>query len=370
MIEKENDMAEAFRSKANEIFSGSYVLKRDKLYDEAGNLLYSLDTSKGRPNPDLIIRTKLGKLILLADQPNTVELYKTQREKLGLLRLKEKDKFALEILHKNYSFTNPWAEFLSVENDEGRPVLNIEKIKGNKESQYYPFYQIHLKGDLSLVLAILVTLFFIYYQSFTVLMHPPEYSFRGVFLDDRYLKFYDSEGKLFAKTSKITPIWAILGSLVLLYGLYLLLTQQLNGFYLIILGVIIIAIPQILEFHKSSILLEETGEKIATIKTNASYSKASFLVPTINWSGKIEFFADSELPDAHIKTSDGDYILKQATILEDLNEKRIMTIYNGKGKEFLIKEENDFKYYKSLVLSTIIIKKYFVSDEGVSAMDL
>jgi len=196
-------------------------------------------------------------------------------------------------------------------------------------------------------------------------MHPPEfsYSYSCRLSDSWYVNFYDLEGKLFAKTSRANSIWMIIGSIILLYGLFLIITEKYYGFFILIIGIIIIAIPTIQTHRKSSIILVESGEKIATIKTNASFSKAIFTIPTINWSGKIVFHNDSELSYASITTTDGEYIVKNMTIIEDLNGKQMMAIYTANFNNFRVVEDRDIKFYKSLVLTTIIIRKYFTPDD-------
>lgn len=354
-------MVESLQFDPNKITTGSYVLKKDQIFDDNGNLLFCLHTSKGRHN----IRTAIGNLQFSTDQPDRIELFKTLREKIGLLVLKEKGKFTLEVINNIYTIEDPWTDFLSVLNKEGNSVLHIEKMKGDRESHYQSIYKLYLKGNLSLVLSILIVLFFVYYQHYSGLMHPPEYSYSYScrLTDSWYLNFYDLEGNLFAKTSRANSFWMIIGAILLFYGLFLIVTERYYGFLILIIGIIIIAIPTMQTHRKSSIILEETGKKIATIKTNAMFSKVSFTIPAIDWSGKIVFHNDSELPYARITTTDGDYLLKQMTIIEDLNGKQMMAIYTANFNNFRVVEDSDIKFYKSLVLTTIIIRKYFIPDD-------
>lgn len=331
--------------------SNYYELRKGNVYDSAGNKVCSkkfvfLHIVGG----NIKLKTDLGYLQLQKIQPDRIELFDINDSKLGQLVVKDKDLFVLETLNDAYDLTPLGKVPIRITDKTGNVVLTIEENPSGETKRLgirIPSYKFLTTEKLKLETAILVTMFVANYYSFMFGIKPAsKYSF--TVKGRTGLKFYDSQGNLYARTTGVNKIWWIIGFLTAVF---------IIGFFIIIY--------LSLKFQsQDSIILERTGEKIGTYKGNFNLTKANFTVPSHNWNGSISFkslyfMRNLSASNDTIETTDGNYNLKLLTIVENENKNRMMTVY-GWVNDFVIVKNDQFDDYKSLVLATLIIRRYLV----------
>ena len=340
---------------SGQIEPGWYELTKDSVYDETGNKICSRKFGITRIIVGSVnFKTTLGSLKLDKNQPDIIDIYDSNNTKLGKLLLKEKDSYVLDIPSGSFSM-DPIGNFpFNVVDNTGESIISIRENPEGYTTRLgvpRPSYLFYSTGKVQLDVAILIVYFVTNFYSFIFAVKPTSnYTFtvKGTL----GFKFYNSHGELYAKTSGISKWWWIIGILT----------------FWIFIGVFIILYASTRTRNKGIIVLEQTGEKIASFKSNFSFSQVEFQVPSRNWYGSIHFNTkflsrNLNIPEAIITTSDGDYSLKLYTIVEDSNKKKILTVY-GIANNFVIVSDERFDDYKSLVLATIIIRRYLLPQKS------
>lgn len=357
--------------------TGTFVLKEKNpfnnkdILNEKGELIYSFHVRQKKAKQSYRLETDLGYLLFSNTRPDIVELFNKNDSKIGQLLLKEKIEFLFELEGKQFAIGNLESGTLSIKDSGDNIHLSIKKIEGDKESKFRPYYYFSYQGKIRFEQVLLLTLFVVYFDSkFRLKMYPTDFTFKAK-INTLSIDFYDKYGNCIAK-SKGSKFFYIFMILYILLMVVLFFTYPVLGIILFFsLIFFFVFIGFIIPFKSEEpIILEESGEKIASYKYDPRMKKASFTVPSRNWSGTITFenqqISDGISPSYTVgrpektevfNTSDGNYVLKNFNRIEGC-----LSIYGIRGN-YLIQIDSNFDNYKSLVLCALILRKYYDSSD-------
>ena len=351
--EKYSDI-QSIKSPINNIVEKSklntFIIKKGSVYDENENKICSVKRGfslSGRGNKKLT--TSIGKLDLHKEQPDIIELHDLDENKIGQLVMKEKDLFTFETQGKSYKMDRIGNLPFNVYDSDSEVVLTIvDNPEGfsRKLGIPYPSYKIHSLGKLDPTLIMLLGIFINDFYVFLYSLKPTSvYSY--TVKRQMGLKFYDIQGNLFARTAGFSKILWIIGfvTMFIFIGFFILL-------YLAI------------KTNKSGKLISFNGSLIGTYNSKVGSKTVEFNIPSQSWSGSLSFdkyLFGSNLSRATgtVATSDGNYIFKMLTIIQDENQNNLCTIY-GYSNNFVFIIGDKFDSQKGCLLSAILINKFLI----------
>ena len=328
----------------------TFIIKKGSIYDESENKICSVKRGfsfTGGGNKKLT--TSIGKLYLHKEQSDTIDLLDLNEKKIGQLVMKEKDLFTFQMQGRTYRMDKIGNLPFNIYDSDGGVVLTIlDNPEGFSRRLGIPFssYKVHSLGKLDPTPIMLLALFVSYFYVFSYSLKPTSvYSFT---VKRRMgLKFYDIHGNLFARTAGFSKIWWVIGfvTLIIVIGFFIII-------YLAFMS------------NKSGKLIAYNGSIIGDYNSKIGSRTVEFSVPSQSWSGTLLFDinlfgTNLSRKTGSVTTSDGNYIFKMLTVVQDENQNNLCTVY-GFSNNFVITVGDKSTPQKACLLSAILINKFLI----------